>query len=198
MRNDHDEELTPEERRLLDALPREESPPPALEERVVAGLQAEGQIRAAPARRRWPAIAAMLAISIALSFFAGTRFGAAGSPPSPPAGPAFVLLVYDRPGTETDALTQAAVAEATEWVGELVAGGSFQAAAKLSDDGSRVELVDEELVVAADVPAISAELVLGGFFLISADSYEDARRIAATCPLLRYGSTIEVRAVEAS
>ncbi len=196
MRNEHEDELTPDEQSLMDSLPREATPPAALEDRVVSGLKAEGMIRTATGGgRRWT-IAAMLLLAMSLSFFAGSRFGATTTEPPAATGPTFALLVYDPPGQTPDALAEAALAEATAWVGELVSGGSFEAAAKLSDNGSRVELRDQELTFSSGVPAIGADLVLGGFFMIRADSYDDAQRIAATCPLLRYGSTIEVRAVE--
>ena len=38
--------------------------------------------------------------------------------------------------------------------------------------------------------------MLGGFFVIRAEDYDEAQRIAADCPLLRYGSIIEIRAFE--
>lgn len=37
---------------------------------------------------------------------------------------------------------------------------------------------------------------VGGFFLIAADSLDSATKIARTCPHLKYGGTIEVRAVD--
>jgi hypothetical protein len=66
MTTDH-EDLTPDERAALDALPREGAPSQLLEERVVRALRARGVLR-----RRWPApawLAAGLAASLAL--FAG-------------------------------------------------------------------------------------------------------------------------------
>ena len=69
----HDEELTPQERAALESLPREREPDPALEDRVVRALRAEGLLRRpavihfTPVPRGW--IAAAAAASVVL--FAG-------------------------------------------------------------------------------------------------------------------------------
>ncbi len=200
MRNDHDDELTPRERRLLDSLPREATPPAALEERVVAGLKAEGMIGSRSTLPRQVAVAATLALAVTLSFFAGSRFASSrvdGNAPSPAStDPLFALLVYDPPGETPGDMSRAAVIEATEWVDGLTSGGSFLTGAKLVDIGSRLALRGERVTSSANQPAIGGSLVLGGFFMIRAADHDDAARIAATCPLLRYGSTIEVRAVD--
>ena len=68
-------------------------------------------------------------------------------------------------------------------------------AEKLRAEGARVSL-EGSVSRAADFPAADAAWLLSGFFLVYADSLEEAERIAAECPLLRYGSTIEVRAFD--
>ena len=87
-----EDELTPGERRAFDALPREQPPPPSLEERTVAMLRTHGHlatpIGAAPSQRRWGpglrwsapwiagAAAAALAIfasGVAVGQYVGTR-----------------------------------------------------------------------------------------------------------------------------
>jgi len=46
-----------------------------------------------------------------------------------------------------------------------------------------------------DGPYVEAKEVMGGFFVIEADSYEQAVEVAKTCPHMDFGS-IEIRAVE--
>jgi len=80
MFDDPRDELSPAEREAFDALPREQRPPPALEERTVALLRAHGHlatpIAEAPSRRRmgggmrWSAPWVAGAVAAALAVFA--------------------------------------------------------------------------------------------------------------------------------
>ncbi len=51
-------------------------------------------------------------------------------------------------------------------------------------------------MTAVDGPYSETKEVLGGFFLISAESYDDAIQICRDCPHLRFGGTIELRQIE--
>lgn len=108
----------------------------------------------------------------------------------------FALLVYDPAAGLPDEELDAAVTEASAWAAELAEAGVLVAGEKLRDEGSRLELRGGEVRLAADFPPPDEELVLGGFFMIRAAGVDEARRIAAQCPLLRFGSTIEIRAIE--
>jgi hypothetical protein len=46
-----------------------------------------------------------------------------------------------------------------------------------------------------DGPYTESKEVIGGFFVVKAESYEDAVKLAGDCPHLEYG-TIEVRRIE--
>ena len=72
----HDDEYTRDERRLLDALPRESTPSQAEEERLVARLRAEGFLR-----RRWRYGAGLAAAAAALviGMFIGSQLADARS-----------------------------------------------------------------------------------------------------------------------
>jgi len=50
----------------------------------------------------------------------------------------------------------------------------------------------------SDFSQYSAEAaeVIGGYFAVSADSYDDAVKLAAECPHLKYGGRIELREIE--
>jgi len=202
MHDDHDEELSAAQREALGSLPRETPPPPALEERVVAALRTRGAVRDGGGRR-WPKIAALaasLAALVALAYFVGAQAGAARGGAGTAAGagerPTFALLIYDPVGAPPPADLQAIVAEASAWAGGLAEEGIFVTGEKLGESGFQLAMRGESPQVVAQFPAPGASQALGGFFLIRADDYEHAGRIAASCPLLRHGSTVEVRALE--
>ena len=218
MHDEQSDDLTPEETGRLAALPRETAPPPELEERVVAGLRAQGTIRAGggAAWKNAAAVAAMLLLAVSLGYVAGLRAGtpdptdiSPGTAPtaddSPDLGPAdgrstFALLVYGPatpPLAPRDPQQEAdAVADAMAWAEELAAAGVLTAAEKLRDETGRL-LTRDGTAVPTTPPGSIDDLVLGGFFMIRATDYDDAQRIAAGCPLLRYGDImIEVRAIE--
>ena len=163
---------------------------------MVAGLRKQGDIRPRPAWKKMAAVAAMLLVSVSLGYIAGIRSGDS-SAPTADTGPLFALLVYDPILRVPEAQVQAAVAEASAWAGELAEVGVFRGAEKLRDDGLRLSMRDGAVELSTEFPPPGDELVLGGFFMIQADNYDDAQRIASSCPLLRYGSIIEIRAVEA-
>jgi hypothetical protein len=49
----------------------------------------------------------------------------------------------------------------------------------------------------ADGPFAESKEAIGGYFLIEADSYEDAIKLTQTCPTLDYGAVLELRPVAA-
>jgi hypothetical protein len=71
----HDDDYTPEERRLFEALPRESAPDPRDEERIAARLRAEGFFSGTlvASTFKWKAALAAAAI-LALGIFIGSTF----------------------------------------------------------------------------------------------------------------------------
>ena len=47
----------------------------------------------------------------------------------------------------------------------------------------------------ADGPFAESKEAIGGYFLVTADSLDEAVAIAKQCPILEYGSTVEVRPI---
>lgn len=76
------------------------------------------------------------------------------------------------------------------WEGDLERQGILVAAEKLRDDGGRWV---NDLAPADDA---TDALAVRGFFLIRAESYEDAVLVARESPHIAYGGTIEVRQIE--
>jgi hypothetical protein len=67
--------------------------------------------------------------------------------------------------------------------------------AKLTDGAGRVLRKRNGKSHVADGPFVESKEVMGGFFLIDAESYDQAVELAKTCPHMEFGS-IEVREIE--
>lgn len=89
---------------------------------------------------------------------------------------------------------QAIVARYSAWAAELRAAGKLTGH-KLRDAQGRVMRRTGGRVVVTDGPFTEAKEVIGGLFIVDADSYDDAVTIANDCPHLDFGS-IEVREIE--
>lgn len=66
---------------------------------------------------------------------------------------------------------------------------------KLADGEGRVLRRKGTSLDVSDGPFMEAKEILGGFFVVEAESYDAAQRIASTCPHLEFGS-IEIRQME--
>lgn len=66
---------------------------------------------------------------------------------------------------------------------------------KLKDGEGRVLRKNGARPSMTDGPFVEAKEVMGGFFLIEADNYDQATELARSCPLVDFGS-IEIRAIQ--
>jgi hypothetical protein len=90
---------------------------------------------------------------------------------------------------------QAIVARYQAW-GERVAGqGKLLAGEKLKDGDGRVLAGQRGTVRVTDGPHSASKEVIGGFWILQADSYEQAIELAKDSPHLEYGS-LELREIE--
>jgi hypothetical protein len=200
MREDVEDELSPEESRAFDGLRRVVATPPAsLEERVVGSLKEAGLIRT---RRAWlagaPAVAAAVAASLAL-FILGVAAGArlfAGQPGGKDGEPQFMLVLRALPareeGTREDETRR--VREYSAWAGELRRTGLLVGGEKLEDD-ARVLRPEGGRVAVSEGRATAPDESIAGYFLVRARDYEHAVTIAEGCPHVRHGGSIEIRRI---
>lgn len=185
----------------LAALPIEIEPPASLEGIVERRLRAEGLLRGRRARLPW-ALAATLLTGLALGSFAGSLLDArrdvAGGAQSadPTSSPRFALLLWEGSGYRPAEPPQVAarVAEYGRWAAALRAEGLTVQGEKLATEARLVS--GPRPAADSTVPATPALGELGGFFVLEAASLEQAERLAATCPHVAYGGTIEVRRIE--
>ncbi len=72
----------------------------------------------------------------------------------------------------------------------------MKAGDKLTDEPGKVMRRKDTQVRVTDGPYSESKEVLGGYYMIEADSYDKAIDYARDCPGLDYGGTIEVRQVD--
>lgn len=198
------EGLDPETERDLRRLPRERRPPASLEDRVVEKLKAEGLLHpgaeSRPPRVAWMRLAASIALLVA-GFSAGAWWMGdqpARPAPPPPGNPRFLLLLHEAPGpaaAPSPEELRAVIDEYKTWAAEGVRRGFLLDGEKLKDGGA---VLPESGAATASIgtgPSSGAPFI-GGYFLIRASGYDEALRLARTCPHLKHGGVIEVREID--
>ena len=78
-----------------------------------------------------------------------------------------------------------------QWVGELQQNGTYASGEALLPTGKTVAKGN----VVTDGPFAEGKEIVGGFFIVKANSIEEAAEIAKACPDLPLGGTVEVRDV---
>ena len=79
------------------------------------------------------------------------------------------------------------------WFERLKAEGKCKGGQPLEREGKIVSGKNGRTV--ADGPFAESKEAIGGYFLLTVESLEEAVAIAKQCPILEYGSTVEVRPV---
>jgi hypothetical protein len=180
-RSEPDREI---ERRLAE-LPMAIPVPGMLEGRVMRAMRSSRRVS-----RAWLAVAAVVLFASGLT--AGRLLPVGGGPESE-VGPGYLLLLYEhgeyRP--ESPSGTAARVDEYRAWARGLAERGVAIRGERLEADG--VEFEARAATVARR--AAPADGRLGGYFVIRASSRAEAERIAATCPHLRHGGRVVVKAI---
>jgi len=106
--------------------------------------------------------------------------------------PQYMLLLYDNPvdwQKVSPEEMQKAIEKYMAWTKKPFNNDSK----RLAEDAGRVIRSNNGKPRATDGPYSEAKEVLGGFYLIEADSYDQAVERSMTHPHLEYGGTIVVR-----
>jgi hypothetical protein len=124
----------------------------------------------------------------------GGYFVRPGSPAAElAAGPAFLLLLHEATDSQlqySDTQLADIVGEYRDWANQLAADERLISAEKLRDDAGRW------LAPSGALLQIERSEMVSGFFVIRARDYDEALELARRAPHLKYGGTIEVRAIE--
>ncbi len=111
----------------------------------------------------------------------------------------YLLLLHERPADAADvspAQMKEIIAAYKAWSGGLAARGLLAGGEKLTDDGGRHLKIKNGAPLATDGPYAEAQDVIGGIFIIKADSDGQAEELASSCPHLIGTQWIEIRRVE--
>ena len=116
--------------------------------------------------------------------------------------PKYMLLLHERATlasqmaeTLSPEQIQAMIQRYKEWAGGLAAAGKLAGGDKLQDLTGRVLKRNGSGIQVTDGPYGESKEVIGGYFAINADNYEEAVELSKGCPHLDYG-TVEIREVE--
>lgn len=109
----------------------------------------------------------------------------------------YMLIFRDAPHEVYDAMSfeerEACMDRWNAWFDSIAAEGKLQAGHPLEPSGCVVTGAQGERVL--DGPFAEAKEFVGGYFLITAESLDEATAIARRCPNLTHGMTVEVRPV---
>lgn len=90
---------------------------------------------------------------------------------------------------------QKTVTAFSAWFERLSAHGIVKAGQALQESGRVVSGKNGRVV--SDGPFAESKEAIGGYFMVTADSLEEAVEIAQDCPMLEYGVAVEVRPIAA-
>ena len=113
--------------------------------------------------------------------------------------PKYMLLLHDNPNAFANMSPEAmqkVVEKYIAWGKKLREAGVMRAGDKLTDEPGRVMRRKDGQVHVTDGPYSESKELLGGYYMIEADTYDKAVELARDCPQLEYGGTIEVRQVD--
>lgn len=112
--------------------------------------------------------------------------------------PNFVLFLYEDPDAFTNFSPeelQAIIRRYTAWGQRLAESGRKVAGQKLHDGTGRLLRKRDERLLVTDGPYAEAREVIGGYYIVRADTFEQAVELASDCPHLEFGQ-IEIREIE--
>jgi hypothetical protein len=113
--------------------------------------------------------------------------------------PKYVLLLHDAPDSYSSLSPeqlQQVIQKYVAWGERLRKTGVLQGGQKLADEPGRIMRQKNGQIRVTDGPYSETKEVLGGYYIVSAESYERAIDLARDCPHFDYGGAIEVRELD--
>ncbi len=111
----------------------------------------------------------------------------------------YMLLLHDNTssfGSLSPADIQQVIQKYVQWGDRLRKAGIIVDGQKLTDEPGRIVRKTAGQLRVTDGPYSETKEVLGGYYTIVADTYEQAVERSSECPHLEYGGTIELRQVD--
>jgi len=105
----------------------------------------------------------------------------------------YMLILFesdDSYGSMTPAEYQQEIEAHSNWIEEL--GDHYDSGEPL-ENGAKAVRGSEKVIT--DGPYIESKELVSGFYLINANSLEEATELSKGCPILRLGGSIEVRPI---
>lgn len=105
----------------------------------------------------------------------------------------YMLILFENKNTYTDFSPedmQKEIEVHLKWIEEL--GGNYQSGDPLEHSSKTVK---GKGAVVSDGPYIESKELITGYYLLNANSLEEATELAKGCPVLRLGGTVEVREI---
>ncbi|HSR67707.1 MAG TPA: YciI family protein [Acidobacteriota bacterium] len=110
----------------------------------------------------------------------------------------FLLLLHEEPTAASNYSPQQMqdlIQEYVDWSARMAQAGHLLGGQKLVEGEGRIVRQDDEGLV-VDGPFSETKEVIGGFFMIEADDYDQAVQLSRDCPHVRYGTRIEIREID--
>jgi hypothetical protein len=107
--------------------------------------------------------------------------------------PLFALFLYQSTQPPDDESNR--VVEYGRWAKGVRESKGMITGEKLKEGGRLLRKTEGHLQI-RDAKSLDGQNMLGGYFLIEAESYDAALKIAASCPHLKYGGLIELREID--
>jgi len=180
------DDLTPEEKAAFEKLTYSQAPPTALEDRVVAALQNEGLVKKTKSMNQYLKYAVGIAASVAL-FFAGNYMGrqTSASIEIDPLYGYMMILKEDakfKPGDPMEMFQEYAA-----WMEGLFEKGVQITGQELKDNAWEVSAAGTKTI------GSEADSRVTGYFIIQANTEDQALAVVRDNPHIKYGGTIELK-----
>jgi hypothetical protein len=108
----------------------------------------------------------------------------------------FLFLLRDDPTpflAFSPAEMAAAIGEYKAWAQGLA--DKLLSSDKLADEPGRIVTSDGKALQVKDGPYAETKELIGGYFIVQAQDYDEAVAIAKTCPQVKHAGSIEVRQI---
>ena len=181
------------------------SPPEALEQLIVERLQTEGLIEtdgAATHPLLWLGRVAVVVVVGGLLVLVGFLFGRAGSlslASEEGAVGSYMLLLRGGQAPASDEALRSSVSRMTSWVGELRSQGVLVTGERLVEAGWMIEQPGGEgrpFSGRTSDLQLAGDQGIAGFFRVDGVSDDGAIELAASCPFLLGGGSVELRRID--